>query len=47
MLELTTTKLAKLDTPVTNVNVNTLIEALELYIANISILLVDLDLQEL
>lgn len=44
MLELTATKLAKLDTPVANVNVNTLIEALELYIANISVLLVDLDL---
>lgn len=44
MLELTTTKLTKLDTPVANVNVNTLIEALELYIADISVLLVDLDL---
>lgn len=44
MLELTATKLAKLDTPVANVNVDTLIEALELYIANISVLLVDLDL---
>lgn len=44
MLELTATKLAELDTPITNINVNTLIEALELYIANVSILLVDLDL---
>lgn len=44
MLELTAAKLAKLDTPVANVNVNTLIEALELYTANISILPVDLDL---
>lgn len=44
MLELTATKLAKLDTPIANVNVNTLIEALELYTANMSVLLVDLDL---
>lgn len=39
---LTTTKLAKLDAPITNIN--NLIDALELYTDNVSILLVDLDL---
>lgn len=44
MLELTAAELAKLDAPVANVNVDTLIEALELHTANVSVLLVDLDL---
>lgn len=39
---LTTTKLAKLDAPIANVD--NLIDALELYTDNVSILLVDLDL---
>lgn len=42
---LTTTKLAKLDAPVANIN--NLIDALELYTDNVSVLPVDLDLQEL